>query len=110
MAKDIQDTVKDVLSHVVGGVGKNLADHSPSKNGGLSGMRGVAAGAGAVALAPLAVKGIGKLVSNGNGLDGVASSPGRAVSGLTSKGGDKISGGGSNKVSEKVDEAGGPAG
>jgi uncharacterized membrane protein len=112
VAKDMQDTVKEVLSRVVQDTGKSLSDHNPTKSGGpLSGARGVAAGAGAAALAPVAFKGISKLVKGAgmNGLGDVAS-PGKAVSGLTSKVGDKISSGVGNKVSEKVDEAGGPSG
>ena len=113
MAKDMQDTVKEVLSRVVQDTGKNLSDHNPARSGGpLSGMKGVAAGAGAAALAPVAIKGIGKLVKSvsADGLGDVAGAPGKAVSGLTSKVGDTISTGVGNKVSEKVDQAGGPAG
>src|SRR4051794_34255841 len=113
MAKDTQDTVREVLTKVVQDTGKNLSDHNPARSGGpLSGMRGIAAGAGAAALAPVAIKGIGKLVKSagGDGLGEMASSPGKAVSGLTSKVGEKISSGVGDKVSEKVDQAGGPAG
>jgi uncharacterized membrane protein len=113
MAKDMQDTVREVLSRVVQDTGKNFADHNPTRSGGpLSGMRGVAAGAGAAALAPVAVKGISKLVGSvsADGLGDVASAPGRAVSGLTSKVGDTISSSVGDKVSEKVDQAGGPGG
>jgi len=113
MAKDMQDTVKEVLSRVVQDTGKNLSDHNPTRSGGpLSGARGIAAGAGAAALAPIAIKGMSKLVKSvsANGLGDVASAPGKAVSGLTSKVGDTISSGVSDKVSQKVDEAGGPSG
>jgi uncharacterized membrane protein len=113
MAKDLQDTVKEVLSRVVQDTGKNLSDHNPTRSGGpLSGTRGIAAGAGAAALAPVAFKGISKLVKSvsTDGLGEVASAPGRAVSGLTSKIGDTVSSGIGDKVSQKVDEAGGPAG
>jgi uncharacterized membrane protein len=113
MAKDMQDTVKEVLSRVVQDTGKNLSDHNPARSGGpLSGTRGVVAGAGAAALAPVAIKGISKLVKSvsEDGLGDVAGAPGRAVSGLTSKVGDTISGGVGDKISEKLDEAGGPSG
>jgi uncharacterized membrane protein len=113
MAKDLQDTVKEVLSRVVQDTGKSLSDHNPTRSGGsLSGARGVAAGAGAAALAPVAIKGISKLVRSvsADGLGEVAGAPGRAVSGLTSKVGQTIAGGVGDKVSEKVDEAGGPSG
>jgi len=113
MAKDMQDTVKEVLSRVVRDTGKNLSDHNPTRSGGpLSGTRGIAAGAGAAALAPVAFKGISKLVKSvsTDGLGEVAGAPGRAVSGLTSKVGDTIGSSVGDKVSQKVDEAGGPSG
>ncbi|HET7051922.1 MAG TPA: SRPBCC family protein [Solirubrobacteraceae bacterium] len=113
MAKDMQDTVKEVLSRVVQDTGKSLSDHNPTRSGGpLSGARGVAAGAGAAALAPVAIKGISKLVRSvsADGLGEVAGAPGRAVSGLTSKVGDTISSGVGDKISQKVDDAGGPSG
>jgi uncharacterized membrane protein len=113
MAKDMQDTVKEVLSRVVQDTGKNLSDHNPTRSGGpLSGTRGIAAGAGAAALAPVAFKGISKLVKSvsTDGLGEVAGAPGRAVSGLTSKVGDTIGSSVGDKVSQKVDEAGGPSG
>jgi uncharacterized membrane protein len=113
MAKDMQDTVKEVLSRVVQDTGKNFSEHNPTRSGGpLSGARGIAAGAGAAALAPVAFKGISKLVKSvsQDGLGEVASSPGKAVSGLTSKVGETISSGIGDKVSQKVDEAGGPSG
>jgi uncharacterized membrane protein len=113
MAKDMQDTVKEVLSRVAQDTGKNLSEHNPTRSGGpLSGARGIAAGAGAAALAPVAIKGLSKLVKSvsADGLGEVANAPGRAVSGLTSKVGDTISSGVGDKVSQKVDEAGGPSG
>ena len=113
MAKDMQDTVKEVLSRVVQDTGKSLSDHNPTRSGGpLSGTRGIAAGAGAAALAPVAFKGISKLVKSvsTDGLGEVAGAPGRAVSGLTSKVGDTIGSSVGDKVSQKVDEAGGPSG
>jgi len=113
MAKDMQDTVKEVLSRVVQDTGKNLSDHNPARSGGpLSGTRGVVAGAGAAALAPVAIKGISKLVKSvgADGLGEVAGAPGRAVSGLASKVGDTIGSGVGDKLSQKVDDAGGPSG
>jgi uncharacterized membrane protein len=109
----MQDTVKEVLSRVAQDTGKNLSEHNPTRSGGpLSGARGIAAGAGAAALAPVAIKGLSKLVKtvSADGLGEVANAPGRAVSGLTSKVGDTISSGVGDKVSQKVDEAGGPSG
>jgi uncharacterized membrane protein len=113
MAKSVQDRVWKAVSDAVGDASKSLdgARHIKS-NGGLSGAKGVAAGAGAVALAPLAVKGISKLV-NVPGTDAareVASKPGKAVKGATSKVGDSIGDKVRDEVSGKIKEAGGAGG
>jgi uncharacterized membrane protein len=104
MAKDVQDTVRDVL-RALEGVGNNGRGKS---GGGLSGVKGVAAGAGAAALAPLAVKGAGRLVKGigSDGLGSVVHAPQHALHDATSKLGSSIG----DKVSDKVDEAGGPSG
>ncbi len=59
------DTIKEILSRAAQETSKGVekgVEESKREGGPLSGMRGVAAGAGAAALAPLAAKGIGKLV------------------------------------------------
>jgi uncharacterized membrane protein len=68
----------------------------------------VVAGAGAAALAPLAVKGASKLAKGAslNGLGEVVASPAKAVEKLGSGVGSAIG----DKVSQKVEDAGGPAG
>src|SRR3954470_10549551 len=63
MAKDLGD----VIGHAVGRVAREAVDSVSSNarkasNGPLSGPKGLAAGAGLVALAPLAAKGAGRLV------------------------------------------------
>jgi len=74
---------------------------------GLSGTRGLAAGAGAAALAPVAVKGISKLVkSDGSLAEGIAGGPKKLAEGAVSKVGEKVS----DKVGSKIDDAGGPSG
>jgi uncharacterized membrane protein len=107
MAKDLPDHVRDIVSHAARDAVKNFDGN------GLSGARGVAAGAGALALAPLAAKGIGKL-ARGVGADGLADAPSEALEGLKSKVGDgvksKVGETISGKLSEKVDEVGGPGG
>jgi uncharacterized membrane protein len=77
--------------------------------------KGLAAGAAAVALAPLAplaAKGIGKITSNGssNGVADVVKAPVRKAEDAKSSLGDKIGGAVSSKVEEKIDQAGGPSG
>jgi uncharacterized membrane protein len=73
--------------------------------GPLSGTRGLAAGAGAAALAPIAVKGVSKLIK-GDGPDSIAEAPKKLAQGAASKVGSKVG----DKVSGKIDEAGGPSG
>lgn len=92
MAKDIQDTIREVLTHAVDEAMKGFSSNGSRGSGGpLSGAKGIAAGAGAVALAPLAAKGLGKLVSPGD----IASKVGGSVG---------------DKLSEKIDSSGGPSG
>ncbi|HWE10408.1 MAG TPA: SRPBCC family protein [Solirubrobacteraceae bacterium] len=75
-------------------------------------MKGIAAGAGAAALAPLAVKGAGRLARslNAEGVDDIVHAPQHALQNATEKLGDHVGSGIGDKVSEKVDEAGGPSG
>ncbi len=99
MAKDTQDIVKDVLSRIVEDASKGVGNGKEKlTDGGLGGMRGIAAGAGVAALAPLAAKGVGKLVQGGG------------PEGLASRVGDRLSGGIGDAISDKVENAGGPGG
>jgi uncharacterized membrane protein len=110
MAKDVTD-VGDVIGGALGKIAREAA-HSvsgngrngltgKSTNGALSGMRGVAAGAGLAAAAPLVAKGAGKLVK-GAVIKRLAS-PANEV---TDRVGKQVK----ETVGEKVDEAGGPGG
>jgi Polyketide cyclase / dehydrase and lipid transport len=115
MAKDVGDIVRDSLSQVVRDAAQNFGNGSKAKssNGALSGMRGVAAGAGLAALAPLAAKGAGRAVKSRlatGAAKGAVKKPGRALSDATSKLGDSVGKGVGEKVKEKVDESGGVAG
>src|SRR4051794_39867509 len=70
MSRDLGDAIGSALGHAARDVAKTLASNvRKSSRGPLSGVKGVAAGAGLAALAPLAGKGIQKLVSAG-GEDG----------------------------------------
>jgi uncharacterized membrane protein len=114
MAKDLTDTLRsmagdvtrDLLKAVGDGAGKTNRGPLPggkgsplsrSKPGPLSGAKGVAAGAGLIALAPLAKKGVDALRS-------------KSGPGLASKVGDVAGEKLKETVSEKVDEAGGAGG
>ncbi len=113
MAKDIQETIRDILSEAVGDATKAVTPSRDGKKGGpLSGMKGIAAGAGAVALAPLAAKGVGKLAKTfvSDGLNGVVKAPGEALGGATSKLGSTVGSGIGDKITGKIDESGGPGG
>jgi uncharacterized membrane protein len=108
MAKDVQETVRDVLRAIEGSSGNGRG----KSNNGLSGVKGVAAGAGAAALVPLAVKGAGRLVKgiSTDGLGSIVHAPQEALHDIPGKFGDRLGSSLGDKVSDKVDEAGGPKG
>jgi uncharacterized membrane protein len=114
MAKDMSDTVRDALGQVVREAVKNVGSNSqPKKKASpFSGARGVAAGAGLAALAPLAKKGVDAV--RGNGISLPSPKPGKLATKATTKAakkmGDSVGGKLKEGVSEKVDEAGGAGG
>jgi uncharacterized membrane protein len=117
MAKDMSDTVRDALGQVVREAVKNVGSNSQPKKASqkaspFSGARGVAAGAGLVALAPLAKKGVDAV--RGNGISLPSPKPGKLATKATTKAakkmGDSVGGKLKEGVSEKVDEAGGAGG
>jgi uncharacterized membrane protein len=113
MAKDMSDTVRDALGQVVREAVKNVGGNQPQKKSSpLSGARGVAAGAGLAALAPLAKKGVDAV--RGNGLSLPSAKPGKLAAKAGTKAakkmGDQVGGKLKEGVSEKVEEAGGAGG
>jgi uncharacterized membrane protein len=114
MAKDMSDTVRDALGQVVREAVKNVggSQQPQKKSSPLSGARGVAAGAGLAALAPLAKKGFD--VVRGNGINLPSPKPGKLATKATTKAaktvGDQVGGKLKEGVSEKVEEAGGAGG
>src|SRR6478752_2287145 len=113
MASDLSGAVRDVLGNVVRDALKNAGGSGsplPTKKGGpFSGARGMAAGAGLAAAAPLvAKKGYDKLSGGGGpgGGLGVSKVAGKAAS----KAGDSVGSKLKDTVSDKVDEAGGAGG
>ena len=105
MASNTSDAVKSALGQAVREALKNVGDvPTPSKRskGPLSGARGLAAGAGLAALAPLTKKGVDALRGNG-GPPGLAT---KAVS----KVGDRIGSSVKSVAGDKIDEAGGAGG
>jgi uncharacterized membrane protein len=114
MAKDMSDTLRDALGQVVSEAVKNVGGNSkPQKAASpLSGARGVAAGAGLAALAPLAKRGVDAI--RGNSVSLPSAKPAKVASKVASKAatkvGDQVGSKLKEGVSEKVDEAGGAGG
>jgi uncharacterized membrane protein len=113
MAKDLQESLAAVLGTVVEEASKNLISSSRSGRsrgangvGSLSGAKGVIAGAGAAAAAPVAIKGARKLMNGLNGVGNVVEAPGKLASKLASGVGSGIG----DKLGTKLDESGGPSG
>ena len=114
MELDVQDVIRTVAGAVQGSGSSSsrVRNAVKSNGGGLLGMKGVAAGAGAAALAPIAIKGAAKL-AQGLGPEGLANavkSPGRALGGITADLGDRVSSSVNEKIKEQVEQAGGPSG
>ena len=69
MSKDMSDHVRSALTSAVREVAKNVGDVSPKPKGGgkspFSGAKGLAAGAGLAAAAPLAKKGVDAIRNGG---------------------------------------------
>ena len=91
-ALDMQGIVREVPSGLQGGNGHSSgASEESGSDGGLFGIKGPAVGAGAAAIAPVAVQS-GKLAC-GLGVDSLqdlVKSPGEAPGGATSKLGDRV--------------------
>jgi uncharacterized membrane protein len=101
MAKDIGDTVRDALGRVVREAVQNMGEATPSrKSSRLSGARGVAAGAGLAALAPLAKRGVDAVRDGGVSLP--STKPAKAAGKAASSVGGRVKEG----VTQTVDQAG----
>jgi uncharacterized membrane protein len=111
MSKDMGEQLRDALGHAVRDAVKNVGDATPKKKkggGAFSGAKGIAAGAGLAAAAPLAKKGVDKVRMGG--LSALAPHPGQMASKAASKAGEKVASGVKDTVSSKVDQAGGAGG
>jgi uncharacterized membrane protein len=101
MAKDLGDAIGTALGKVAReAVGSVSANGRGRSSGPLSGAKGVAAGVGVAALAPIAAKGAGKLVK---GLSSNGAGPVQKV-------GDKAGGLVKDAVGQSVEKAGGAGG
>jgi uncharacterized membrane protein len=100
MAKDVGDAIGAALGHAAREAAQSISSNGRKGSGSLSGMKGVAAGAGLAALVPLAGKGAAKLAKRGLGN---GASP-------VKKAGDKVGEGVKDAVGKSVEGAGGAAG
>jgi uncharacterized membrane protein len=107
MARDVSDAVRDALGNAVREALKNVGDAAPTKNksGPLSGAKGIAAGMGLAAAAPLAKRGVDAMRGNGKPI-GAAGLAGKVATKASDRVGDKLK----DTVGSKVDEAGGAGG
>jgi len=105
MAKDLGEVIGTVVGRVGREAAQNLVSKArKSKNGPVSGLKGVAVGAGLAAAAPLAVKGASKLAKGG------LSDGANPLQKPVQKAGEKVKGAASDVVEDKVKDVGGPAG
>src|SRR3954463_189631 len=105
MAKDLGDTIGSAIGRVAREAAQNVVSNAKtrrSKNSPISGLKGVAVGAGLAAAAPLAVKGASRLKNLTNG-----ASP---LQKPVQKAGEKVKGAASDVVDDKIKHAGGPGG
>jgi uncharacterized protein YndB with AHSA1/START domain len=112
MTTDVQGTLRELLINAIENAGKTANGASDAVSGkSHAGVKVLAATAGAVAIAPIAMKGVGKLAHE-LGIDTLEliKSPENALDGLAGKLGDRVGAGIGDKVSQKVDESGGPSG
>ena len=101
MAKDLGDVIGNAIGKVAREAVETVAANGRGRsNGSLSGAKGLAAGVGVAALAPVAARGAGKLIK---GVGGNGAVP-------LQKAGKKLGGTVKDAVGEKVDQAGGAAG
>jgi uncharacterized membrane protein len=109
MAQDLSGALRGVLGNAAREALKNVGDVTPgkSKSGGpLSGAKGIAAGMGLAAAAPLAKKGVDAIRSNGK----PSGKSGGLAKRAASMAGDRVGAQLKDAVSSKVDEAGGAGG
>ena len=105
MAKDLGEVIGTVVGRVGREAAQNLVSKArKSKNGPVSGLKGLAVGAGLAAAAPLAVKGASKLAKGG------LSDGANPLQKPVQKAGEKVKGAASDVIDDKVKDVGGPAG
>jgi uncharacterized membrane protein len=110
MANDVTSFARDAVTKMARDALKNVGDVTPptkSKSGPLSGAKGIAAGVGLAAAAPLAKRGVDAMRGNGKPSSG---KPGGLAAKAASMAGDRVGSKLKDAVGSKVDEAGGAGG
>src|SRR3954466_9152163 len=105
MAQDLGDPIGRSIGRVGREAAQNVVSNAKtrrSKNSPISGLKGVAVGAGLAAAAPLAVKGASRLKNLSNGATPLQKP--------VQKAGEKVKGAASDVVDDKIKDAGGPGG
>jgi uncharacterized membrane protein len=101
MAKDLGDVIGTAVGRAARETAKNVAASTrKGKNSPVSGLKGLAVGAGLAAAAPLAAKGISKLAKGAS--DGVGNPVKKAGEKATSSVGDKVKSGVTDAVTSKL--------
>src|SRR5690242_20621401 len=103
MANDVQDTLRQILVNAIENAGKGVDSASEAVTGeNKPGRKALAATLAMAAIAPVALKGAGKLADE-LGIDplDVIKSPEKALAGLTGNVGDRVGAGVGDKISQK---------
>ncbi len=109
MAGDLQQVLAELIQQKLG-QGNDGGEDKPSRRP-LSGLKGVAAGAGVAAAAPLALKSLPKLLGKlGVDVEELISDPARGLGGLASNLGQGVGSSLGERLEGKIDDAGGPSG
>ena len=112
MVNDVQGAIREILVNAIENTGKGANSTSEAVSGkSHSGRKAFAATLGAAVVAPIALRGAGRLADE-LGIDTleVIRSPETALANLTANVGNRVGAGIGQKVSQKVEESGGPSG
>lgn len=110
MSGDLQQVLAEAIQRKLD-QGKDRDEGKRGRGSG-SGLKGIAAGAGLAAAAPLAAKGLPKLLRRMGieGLSDLASEPLQGLQGLASHAGQGVGSALGDKLGGQIDDAGGPSG
>src|SRR5690349_20237967 len=106
MVNDVEGAIREILVNAIENAGEGVNNASDAVSGkSNSGRKALAATVGLAAIAPIALKGAGRLADE-LGIDTleVIKSPETALANLTANLGDRVGAGIGRKVSQKVEE------